>query len=231
MDARQNFFTPTRPGNGIKLIGGLAVEPKRLAVAEIGGKTHGGVSGDAALSGKDVLDTALRHARVKSKARLTDTQGLKKVFIEDFARMDGGHTVIHEKLLVVIDDFYGFSVAVTPDKANSPLVVDADAVLTFAVAFKGFEPVSGRNAEILKRDGVVKDFELSHGRALQFRRKAFFPEAEEKTFGHAVFKAANHTKWIIRNAYNCKYKLRSDMEKERIADFLDLLGIDSKDKK
>ena len=34
-----------------------------------------------------------------------------------------------------------------PSEADAPLVVDADAVLSFALAFKRFEAVAGREAE------------------------------------------------------------------------------------
>lgn len=197
MHSRQDSIAPPGIGHSVKFIGGLAVKPKRLAVAKIRCKADGGIGGNATLSSNDVLDTALRHPRVEGESRLADAQGLEEFFIEDFARMDGRHTVIHGKLLVVVNDFHGIGVAVTPDKANSPLVIDTDAVLPYAVALEGFKPVPRRDSQILERDRVVKDFELSHGHSLQLGRKTLVPEAIEKPFGHAVFKAANHTKTII----------------------------------
>jgi hypothetical protein len=44
--------------------------------------------------------------------------------------------------LVVVHDFDRVNVAVSPLKANSPLIVDANAVLPPAVALQAFQPVS-----------------------------------------------------------------------------------------
>jgi hypothetical protein len=48
---------------------------------------------------------------------------------------------------VVIDDLHVERVAVPPDEAEPPLVVDADAVLASAIAAERFEPVAGRGAK------------------------------------------------------------------------------------
>ena len=44
----------------------------------------------------------------------------------------------HSVLLVVIDNLIG--VSVPPPKADAPLIVDADAVLTFAVSLQRLQP-------------------------------------------------------------------------------------------
>jgi len=44
--------------------------------------------------------------------------------------------------LVVIDDLYLVGVSVMPNKADTPLVINADAVGPGPIAFKGFKPVS-----------------------------------------------------------------------------------------
>jgi len=46
-------------------------------------------------------------------------------------------------------------IAVFPAKADSPLIVDSDAVLSLAIAFQGFKTVSGRNPKILQLDCTV----------------------------------------------------------------------------
>jgi hypothetical protein len=57
---------------------------------------------------------------------------------------------------MVVCYFYVIGVTVFPVKADSPLIVDPDTVLTLAVAFKAFEPVARRDSEILKMPGPVK---------------------------------------------------------------------------
>ena len=48
---------------------------------------------------------------------------------------------------MVIGDLNFMRVAVFPSEADAPLTVDADAVLTLAVASEGLEMVAGWNAK------------------------------------------------------------------------------------
>jgi hypothetical protein len=45
---------------------------------------------------------------------------------------------------VVVDDLDVPSLIIAPDKTDAPLVVDANAELTLAVAAQGFQPIAGR---------------------------------------------------------------------------------------
>ena len=45
---------------------------------------------------------------------------------------------------MVIHNFYFMRVFALPGEADAPLVVDADAVLSRAVAFESFQAVAGR---------------------------------------------------------------------------------------
>jgi len=51
---------------------------------------------------------------------------------------------------MVINDLDIPGVLVAPDKADAPLVVDADAVLPFPVAFQRFKAVAGRGTKIVE---------------------------------------------------------------------------------
>ena len=74
------------------------------------------------------------------------------------------------------------SIAIAPDKADSPLVIDADAVLALAITRELFKAIPGRrNAQILQRLRVVQHRELASGDsfdALETRK----PQAVEKRF-------------------------------------------------
>lgn len=54
-------------------------------------------------------------------------------------------------------------VARFPAEANTPLGVDADAVLAGAVAFEGFKPVTGRNAEGIQGGCSINEIEFIDG--------------------------------------------------------------------
>jgi hypothetical protein len=49
----------------------------------------------------------------------------------------------HVLLLVIVDDLDVVSISAGPTETDSPLVVDANAVLTYALAEKFFEVVGG----------------------------------------------------------------------------------------
>jgi hypothetical protein len=59
---------------------------------------------------------------------------------------------------VVINDFHIFCTCIRPTKTDSPLIVDADAVLTRTIAFERFKMIAGWNPQVIK---PISDFELS----------------------------------------------------------------------
>src|ERR1017187_6608940 len=73
---------------------------------------------------------------------------------------------------MIIHDFNVVRVFAVPAEANAPLVVDADAVLSRAIAFQGFQAVAGRQGQITQFAGAIKLRELPQGHALNLRRQA-----------------------------------------------------------
>jgi hypothetical protein len=53
------------------------------------------------------------------------------------------------------------SIAIAPDKADSPMVIDADAVLALAITRELFKAIARRNAQILQPLRVVQHRELA----------------------------------------------------------------------
>ena len=53
-------------------------------------------------------------------------------------------------VLVIIDDLDFVCVTISPNKTDKPLIVDADAVLTFAFAFQRFKSIGRWNAEVVQ---------------------------------------------------------------------------------
>jgi hypothetical protein len=59
---------------------------------------------------------------------------------------------------MIINDFDVFCESIRPKKADPPLFIDANAILTGTTAFKHLKAIAGWNSQILK---VIGNFELS----------------------------------------------------------------------
>ena len=57
---------------------------------------------------------------------------------------------------MVIDNLYVEGITVLPAKADPPLIVDSDAMLTRPFAFEAFEAIGRGHAKIRKRSGAVQ---------------------------------------------------------------------------
>ena len=57
---------------------------------------------------------------------------------------------------MIIHNFDIVRVAVLPSKANSPLIIDTDAVLPLSVPFQRFQLIAGRLPQILNSSGAVQ---------------------------------------------------------------------------
>jgi hypothetical protein len=80
-----------------------------------------------------------------------------------------------------------------PFKTNSPLVVDTDAVLAFAAAFKPFKPVAGSVQGAQPVSGM-QPFKTQHRRPIKSLKRPDPPSLEEltrplvaKAYYHAAF--------------------------------------------
>jgi len=73
---------------------------------------------------------------------------------------------------MVIGDFDPIRVAIRPRKTDSPLVVDADAVLPFPVAPEALQPVSRRHPKVFEVTGIIQYSQLATADALNLNRKA-----------------------------------------------------------
>jgi len=66
---------------------------------------------------------------------------------------------------VIVDDFDVMRIAIAPAEADAPLAVDADAVLSFAIALQRFQPVARRRLQV---DAVLQpDAPAAVDRALE----------------------------------------------------------------
>lgn len=64
---------------------------------------------------------------------------------------------------MVIHDFNIIGIAVFPSKTNTPLPIDADAVLAGAVAVQRLKPVAGQGHKVLDGFCIVQNFQTPLG--------------------------------------------------------------------
>jgi hypothetical protein len=62
---------------------------------------------------------------------------------------------------MIINDLDELGAAVTPDEADTPPVIDPDAMLTATVAFQRLEAITGRRPEIRKPGCGIQNVELA----------------------------------------------------------------------
>jgi hypothetical protein len=67
---------------------------------------------------------------------------------------------------VVINDLHILSALSAPAEADSPLIIDPDAVLPLPVTPQDLQPIAGRNAQVIEAGGDLKLAQLatSHDR-------------------------------------------------------------------
>jgi hypothetical protein len=83
-------------------------------------------------------------------------------------------------------------VAVAPLKADSPLIVDADAVLASAVACQFFQPIAWGDTKIIQYLGCIHQQQFPQCDSLQWTCELLDGEAMEKGFGLLIAETTNH---------------------------------------
>ena len=93
---------------------------------------------------------------------------------------------------MVVNNFNGVRSVCLPTETDTPLVVDADGVLAFAVAFEGFQSIAGRNEKLIKFCDGVKLGELAQGGALNVRWEVADFLQPEQAGGGIAGKGSDH---------------------------------------
>ncbi len=98
---------------------------------------------------------------------------------------------------MIIYDFNIFRAIIRPDKTDSILIVDADAVLTAPAAFQRLKPVSGRRTEEIQRLRRIQLGQFTDGcifESAKLTRSAAF----KKRLRMFAAKGLNHTNIVLR---------------------------------
>jgi hypothetical protein len=172
----------------------LKIEPKLLGRAEVTGEAEGCVGSDGALSKDDLIDAAGRDGDVLGEAVLRKPHGLEELLKENLAGVNRGELrITHGQVpLMVIHNLNIERVRALPDKAHSPLIVDADAVLSGPGSGELLKAISRGNSQILKPFSGVQDEELLERRSLDGWREPPRALAKEDGLSVAVAEGAYH---------------------------------------
>lgn len=183
----------------------LEVEPEPLARPEVTGEPQCRIGAHRSLAVHDLVDAARRYRNVLREAVLRDAEWLEEVGVQHFARVDGrqfsrGHVVSS----VVVDDRDVMRVAIPPDEAHPPLVVDTDAVLAGAVAAQLLQTITRWDAEVIECFRRVDRDELAEHDPAQLCRVPPNGIAGKEAFGVAVAEALDHRSMLTQRVTNVK---------------------------
>lgn len=94
--------------------------------------------------------------------------------------------------LMIVNDFDLIRVAATPLKTEPPLIINANAMLAFAISHQGFQAVSGWTGHILQHGSAIQLPQLSLRDSLN-RPKPHDSLAVMKAFGVLTAETQDHT--------------------------------------
>ncbi len=108
------------------------------------------------------------------------------------------------QLSVVVYDLHVVYVSLTPSEADPPLIIDADAALTGAVAGQFLQPVARRYSQIDNLFRRVQYQQFAECGALQCGRPPRDRFASKQALGVSAGKTANHRAMITLSVINVK---------------------------
>jgi len=93
---------------------------------------------------------------------------------------------------MIVNDLDLVRITISPPKADPPLVVDPNAMLSRAIAFELLEPVPWRHAEIVEHLGGVHGDQFAEHRAQKLGGIAPNALTLEQGFGMPIGEALDH---------------------------------------
>lgn len=184
-----------RPGTvalGLELEPYLEVEPEPLRGTEVPREAQGRVSCYAPLAENDLVHAPRGNTDVLGEPVLAEAMRFEELGQEYLAGMDGSEFRHDGHLLVVVDDLDIERVGRAPDEADTPLLIDADAVLTSAIALERFEPVAWGHAKVGEGLGRIENYEFPKRNALEACRQPARATTLKERFRVGVAEGANH---------------------------------------
>jgi hypothetical protein len=93
---------------------------------------------------------------------------------------------------VVINDLDLQRITVLPDEADSPLIVDSNAVLSRSITLQPLKPVRWWNPQRIQTAGGRENFELSRSQALKIPRQPSREPAVKDPLGLSTLEGLDH---------------------------------------
>jgi hypothetical protein len=96
---------------------------------------------------------------------------------------------------VIIYNFHVIGISFVPGKADAPLIVNSDAVLSFSVPSQLFKPVTGRHPQALQRNGSVQHLQFDPrrpGNGTEF----FYADIVKKLFRVFALEGSDHISMV-----------------------------------
>lgn len=84
-------------------------------------------------------------------------------------------------------------IAILETKADTPLIVYGDRMLTKPITFERMQPISWRHQQVRESECRVDRFQFPHRTPRHFGRDAFRLPGAEELFGRAVGERLDHT--------------------------------------
>jgi hypothetical protein len=100
---------------------------------------------------------------------------------------------------MIIQNFYVSRFTLQPFEADSVLVVDTNAVLTFSVSVKRFQSVTGRREQIAQIIAIVQIDQFAPSGLLDDQRQFSRDDSLEKSFRFGVREGFNHALMVSPN--------------------------------
>lgn len=105
---------------------------------------------------------------------------------------------------MIVDNLHVVGISAVPAKTGSPLVVDANAVLSRSVIRQLLETVAGRRAQVVERRGRVELDKLTQRNPVNGLRQLPDGLPVEETLGILVPEATEHVSILTRRVNSVK---------------------------
>ena len=133
---------------GIQIVIHLQPKPETCRVPEECTQAQGSIGCHSSLPMNDFINPARRNAKFPPEQVLTYLQWSHELFLEDLTRMYRGRFLSHSTLLVIVDYLNIKCVTPSPYEADTPLIVDPNAMLSLPVALENLKSIPGWHSQI-----------------------------------------------------------------------------------
>lgn len=176
---------------------GLKSEPNLGGDAKVFAQSERSVCGDSTLPIDDIADAPGCDSDIPGELVNANAHRLHEFFQKDLPGMNRLEPCFarHISSLMIVNDLNVVSITASPEETEAPAVIDADAVLTPAVAFKRFQAVAWRNQQVLKGSSAVEIQQLPPGDSLKGSEARHF-QVGEQCFRFLGAKGADHRRSV-----------------------------------